>query len=210
MGSFRGRLKSALQLAAMVLVAWALLGALPHHAAAQTTESQLVFNLDPTLSNLHWTLGSSLHTVHGTFVLKQGSLQIDPASGKLSGEIVADAASGNSGNDSRDKKMHKEVLESARFSEVVFRPDSFTGKLASQGESTVEVHGIFVLHGSEHELTVPTRVTLDGDHWTGSAKFNVPFIDWGLKNPSTWLLKVEHVVKVELELKGTLQSPPGR
>jgi polyisoprenoid-binding protein YceI len=210
MSFFRGRLKSALQLAAMVLVASAVLSALPQHAAAQTAETQLVFSLNPAHSNVHWALGSSLHTVHGTFVFKQGRLQIDPASGKVSGEIVADATSGNSGNDSRDKKMHKEVLESARFSEVIFRPDSFTGKLTSQGESTVEVHGIFVLRGGEHELTVPTRVTIDGDHWTGSAKFNVPFIDWGLKNPSTWLLKVEHGVKVELELKGTLQSPPGR
>jgi polyisoprenoid-binding protein YceI len=206
----QGRLKTALQLAVAVLIASVVLSALPQHAAPQTAESQLVLGLDCAQSNVHWTLGSSLHTVHGTFSFKQGSLQIDPESGKASGEIIADATSGNSGNDSRDKKMHKDVLESARFSEVTFRPESFTGKLASQGDSTVEVHGLFVLHGSEHQLTVPVKVTLAGDHWTGSANFSVPFIDWGLKNPSNWLLKVEHVVKVELELKGTLQSAPGR
>jgi polyisoprenoid-binding protein YceI len=202
----QGRLKPALQLAVVALVASVVLSALPQHAAPQTAESQLVLKLDPAQSNVRWILGSSVHTVHGTFSFKQGNLQVDPASGKVSGEIVADATSGNSGNDSRDKKMHKDVLESARFSEVIFRPDSFTGKLASQEDSTVEVHGIFVLHGSEHELTVPAKVTLAGDHWTGSANFSVPFIDWGLKNPGNWLLKVEHVVKVELELKGTLQS----
>jgi polyisoprenoid-binding protein YceI len=205
----QGRLKSAIQLAAVALIASIVLSALPQHAAPQTAESQLVFSLDPGQSKVHWTLGSSLHAVHGTFAFKQGSLQIDPASGKMRGEIIADATSGNSGNDSRDKKMHKDVLESARFSEVIFRPDSFAGKLASQGESTVEVHGIFVLHGSEHELTVPVKVTMDGDHLTGSASFSVPFIDWGLKNPSTWLLKVDHTVKVELELKGALQGSPG-
>jgi polyisoprenoid-binding protein YceI len=202
----QGRLKSAVQLAVVTLIASVVLSALPQHAAPQTAESQLGLGLDCPQSNVHWTLGTSLHTVHGTFSFKKGTLQIDPASGKASGEIIADAASGNSGNDSRDKKMHKDVLESARFSEVIFRPDRFTGKLASQGDSTVEVHGIFVLHGSEHELTVPVKVTLAGDHWTGGASFSVPFIDWGLKNPSNWLLKVEHVVKVELELKGTLQS----
>jgi polyisoprenoid-binding protein YceI len=205
----QGRLKSAIQLAAVALIASIVLSALPQNAAPRTAESQLVFSLDPGQSKVHWTLGSSLHAVHGTFAFKQGSLQIDPASGKMRGEIIADATSGNSGNDSRDKKMHKDVLESARFSEVIFRPDSFAGKLASQGESTVEVHGIFVLHGSEHELTVPVKVTMDGDHLTGSASFSVPFIDWGLKNPSTWLLKVDHAVKVELELKGALQSSPG-
>ena len=59
----------------------------------------------------------------------------------------------------------------------------------------------------EHEFTVPVQATLTADHWTGTAKFSIPFIDWGLKNPSNWLLKVEHAVTVELELKGTLQNP---
>ena len=147
-----------------------------------------------------------LHTVHGTFALKKGTLRLDPASGKASGEIVVDATSGNSGNDGRDKKMHKEVLESGRYAEVVFRPDRVDGKIATQGTSTVQVHGITVLHGSQHELTVPVRAELAGDHWTGSAKFNVPFIDWGLKNPSSFFLKVNHAVEIELELKGRLQS----
>jgi hypothetical protein len=44
-------------------------------------------------------------------------------------------------------------------------------------------------------------------HCTLGAKFSIPFIEWGLKNPSNWLLKVEHAVTVELELKGTLQNP---
>jgi hypothetical protein len=34
----------------------------------------------------------------------------------------------------------------------------------------------------------------------------VPFIDWGLKNPSNFFLKVEHAVAIELELKGHLQT----
>ena len=70
----------------------------------------------------------------------------------------------------------------------------------------VQVHGIFVLHGSEHELTVPVQAEFAADHWTGSAKFSVPFIDWGLKNPSTFLLKVNHAVEIELELKGRLEN----
>ena len=185
-----------------------VLMALPQHAAPQTTATAagpLVFEVDPAQSNVQWTLGSSLHTVHGTFALKRGSLQVDPATGKASGEIVVDATSGKSGNDGRDRKMHKDVLESGRFGKIAFRPDSLAGKLETQGESTVQVHGVFALHGSEHELTVPVQANLAADHWSCSAKFSVPFIEWGLKNPSTWLLKVEHSVTVELELKGTLK-----
>src|SRR5215472_10280577 len=162
--------------------------ALPQHAAPRSAASLLDFTVDPAQIGVHWTLGSSLHTVHGTFALKSGSLQGDQGTGKTSGEIVVDATSGESGNDGRDKKMHKDVLESARFDEIIFRPDSITGKLETQGDSMVRLHGIFVLHGSEHELTIPAQANLSGDHWRGSAKFSVPFIEWGLRNPSNWLL----------------------
>lgn len=202
----RIRLKSAFYLSAGVLLALPIPIALPQHAAPRPVENQLVVTVDSSQSAIHWTLVSSLHTVHGTFVLKGGTVQLDPATGKASGEIVADATSGKSGNDGRDKKMHKEVLESGRFSEVIFRPDSVSGKLAPAGDSTLQVHGIFVLHGTEHELTVPVQAHLAGHHWTATASFSVPFIEWGLKNPSNWLIKVQHLVTVDLDLKGAVQT----
>ena len=183
-----------------------VLSALPQHAAPQSPASEIVLGLDPAQSKVHWTLGSTVHTVHGSFAFKKGTVQLDTSTGKASGEIVVDAASGNSGNDGRDKKMHKEVLESGRYAEVIFRPDRVEGKITPQGIFTVQVHGLFVLHGSEHELTVPVQAEFAGDHWTGSAKFNVPFIDWGLKNPSNFFLKVNHAVEIDLELKGSLQN----
>jgi len=200
------RLRAASLLPASFIAITALLAlsALPQHAAPQTLGRELVLDLDPAQSQMHWSLGSTVHTVHGTFALKNGSFQLETGSGKASGQIVVDATSGNSGNDSRDKKMHKEVLDSAHHGEVVFRPDRVEGKISDQGICHVQVHGVFVLLGKEHELTVPVQAELATEHWTGNAKFGVPFIDWGLKNPSNFLLKVDHVVEVELELKGSL------
>jgi len=166
--------------------------------------AQLTLKLDTAQSQLHWSLGSTLHTVHGTFTLKRGSLQFDPASGSASGEFAADATSGQSGNESRDTKMHREILESARFTEVVFRPDRIEGKVLAQGSSNVQVHGMFLLHGSEHELTVPVQAELAGSQWKGSAKFSVPYIQWGLKSPNTFLLKADPVVEIDLEVTGTI------
>ena len=203
---FSARLKPVFYLGAALLLVLPVLIALPQHAAPKSAAASFVFTVDPVQSGVHWTLGSSLHTVHGTFEVKRGSLEVDPATGKASGEIIVDAASGKSGNDGRDKKMHREVLESGRFGEIVFRPERISGKLETQGDSTIQIHGTFVLHGSAHELTVPAQANLSGDHWTGSAKFSVPFIDWGLKNPGNWLLKVDHSVNIELELKGTVQT----
>ena len=170
------------------------------------TPQDVTVSLDPARSKINWTLGSTLHTVHGTFALKRGTLKFDPASGSASGEFVADAASGQSGNDSRDKKMHGEILESGRYTEVTFRPDRVEGKVLAQGACSVQLHGMFLLHGSEHELTVPVQAELNGTHWKGAAKFSVPYIQWGLKSPNTFLLKADPAVQIELELSGTVQG----
>ena len=104
--------------------AWAQSSQGPSHAASR----EVILRLDPAQSELHWTLGSTLHTVHGTFALKPGEVRFDPADGSASGEFTADATTGESGNESRDKKMHREILESARYTEVAFRPDRIEGK----------------------------------------------------------------------------------
>jgi polyisoprenoid-binding protein YceI len=174
--------------------------------AAQTNPANVTLNLDVAQSKLHWTLDSTLHTVHGTFNLKRGVVKFDPTTGSASGEFIAYATSGESGNDSRDKKMHDEILESARYPEVIFRPTKIEGKVAVPGTSEVQLQGKFLLHGSEHDLTVPVHAELTGDHWKGTAKFSVPYIQWGLKSPNTFLLKAAPVVDIELELSGTLQK----
>ena len=166
----------------------------------------VTISLDPAQSKINWTLGSTLHTVHGTFVLKRGTLKFDPVSGSASGEFVADATSGQTGNDSRDKKMHGEILESGRYGEVIFRPDRVEGKVLAQGTCNVQLHGTFVLHGGEHELSVPVQAELNGNQWKGKSTFNVPYVQWGLKSPNTFFLKADPAVQVELELSGTVQG----
>ena len=205
----RSRLVAVCYFLAAAPVTVLVLSALPQHAAPQTAANEIILGIDPVQSKVHWTLESTVHTVHGSFAFKKGNLQVDTSTGKAGGEIIVDATSGNSGNDGRDKKMHKEVLESGKYAEVIFRPDHVEGKITPQGISNVQVHGLFVLHGSEHELTVPVQAEFAGDHWTGTAKFNVPFIDWGLKNPGNFFLRVNHSVEIELKLKGSLQSPTG-
>src|SRR6266853_2344584 len=188
----RSRLMAVFYSLVAAPVALVALSALPQHAAPQPPPNEIVLGIDPAQSKVHWTLESTVHTVHGSFAFKKGTLQLDTSTGKARGEIIVDATSGNSGNDSRDKKMHKDVLESVKYTEVIFRPDRGEGKIAPQGVFTVQVHGVLVLHGSEHELTVPVQAQFEGDHWTGSAKFNVPFIDWGLKNPSNFSIRFNH------------------
>jgi len=172
-------------------------------AAAQDT----VLRLDPAHTTVKYTLGDVLHTVHGTFRLKQGTLQLDPASGKLSGEIVVDARSGESGTAMRDRKMHREVLESERYPEITFRPDRVDGVISLPGKSSAQVHGIFSIHGADHELTSPAEVEMTSDHWTATVHFSVPYVKWGLKNPSTLFLRVSESVDIDLMAGGSIVKP---
>jgi polyisoprenoid-binding protein YceI len=114
---------------------------------ATRAAQQIVLSVDPAKSTVHWSVESSLHTVHGTFRVKRGTLSVDPATGKANGEIVVDATSGESGNDGRDRRMHKEILESSRYSEMVYRPDRADGAVVSQGNSSLKLHGIFLCTG---------------------------------------------------------------
>lgn len=198
------------ELKSQILLAFVLAGSVTcaYSANVQTQAAigQVTLKLDPAKSSVHWTLGSTLHTVHGTFNLKSGTIQFDPANGTASGEFVAFATSGESGNEGRDKKMHKEILESARFPDIVFRPTKIEGTVVLQGSSDVQLHGTFLLHGSEHEITVAVHAELNGSMWKGTARFSIPYVAWGLKSPNTFLLKADPEVEIELDLKGSVQG----
>ena len=162
------------------------------------------YRFDPAHSSVTFTLGDVLHTVRGTFNLKQGDIEV-AAGGKVSGQIVVDATSGDSGSGMRDRKMHKEVLESARYPEISFRPDRIEGAVRSAGKSSVMVHGMFNIHGADREITVPAQVETDADHWTATVHFTIPYQKWGIKNPSTLFLRVNDTVEIDLAARGTVR-----
>jgi polyisoprenoid-binding protein YceI len=164
----------------------------------------MVLRCDAVQTSADFTLGDVLHTVHGAFRLKSGEIHFDPASGKVSGVIVFDAATGHSGSDSRDRKMHKDVLESGRYPEISFRPDRVDGNVSASGTSTMQIHGMFGIHGAEHEIAMPVSVKMSADHWEASAHFQIPYVKWGLKNPSVLFLRVGDIVDIDFRAAGSL------
>jgi polyisoprenoid-binding protein YceI len=166
--------------------------------AATIPAQDTALQIDPDRTKVEFTLGDVLHTVHGTFALTRGNIRFDTATGKASGELVVDATSGESGSEARDRRMHKNILESDQYREIVFRPDRVEGKIALQGTSQVQLHGMFAIHGAEHEITLPVDVEAADGQFTASTHFFIPYVKWGMKNPSTFLLRVSD--KVELTI----------
>jgi polyisoprenoid-binding protein YceI len=169
---------------------------------------QIALELDPAKTQIEFTLDAFLHTVHGTMKLTQGAITIDPATGKAGGRFVVDARTANTANDGRDNKMHKDVLESQKYPEITFTPAQMQGALALQGKSQVQLRGMVGLHGREQEIVTPVDVQITGDQWSGETTFPVPYVKWGLKNPSNLFLRVKDTVILTIHASGRLTSSP--
>ena len=162
------------------------------------------FVVNPDASEVKMTLKTTHEIVNGTFHVQSGSIEFDCSTPKMSGSVVVLASSGKTGNDSRDKKMNKDILKVGQYATVFFEPKTYTGAIAASGDSTIQVTGIFTLLGTPHEITVPMLVHLNGLSTTAKANFVVPYVQWGLKNPSFLIWKADNDVAIDLNLAGTI------
>ncbi len=181
-------------------LALALILAIGTSAPAQET----AFILDPEKTTVTFTLGASFHTVHGTFRVKGGAIRFDPSTGVASGKVVVDATSGQTGNKKRDRTMHRDVLQSQRYPEITFTATHVSGNVPPQGQSQVQVEGIVRLQDSDHPITLPFQVQASGNELRATTQFIVPYVAWGLKNPSNFLLHVAEKVEVTVVASGKL------
>jgi polyisoprenoid-binding protein YceI len=171
-------------------------------AAGAACAQQTTVVLDPAQTRVDFTLSTTLHTVHGAFHLKSGTIRFDPATGRASGSVIVDARSGESGSSGRDRRMHQNVLGSERYPDITFAPDRIQGPVALSGPSTVQVHGVFTVHGTPHELTLGVQVEFGPSQLSANLHFVVPYQNWGMKNPSTFLLRVGDKVDIAIHAAG--------
>jgi len=164
------------------------------------------FVVNPDASEVRMTLKTTHELVTGTFHIQSGSIEFDRSASKLSGSIVVAAGSGNTGNGSRDKKMKNEILKVDQFTTVSFAPKTYTGTIAQLGDSTIQVSGVFTLLGTPHDLTIPMQIHTERSKATAKARFVVPYVQWGLKNPSFLIWKAENDVTIDLDLVGQLSN----
>jgi polyisoprenoid-binding protein YceI len=165
------------------------------------------FTVNSGQSEVMFSLGDVLHQVHGTFSIQSGNVRFEGSGPQMSGSIVVAAGSGKSGNNTRDHRMSADILNAPQFTEVTFSPRHLNGAIAATGDSTVQIDGVFTLHGAPHDLTLPMQIHMDGTTCTAKTHFMIPYVKWGLKDPSTFLLRVNKEVDVEITLVGQLSTP---
>lgn len=169
---------------------------------------KVTIHFEPSQADIRWTLGGNLHTTHGTFKLKGGLMTFDAKSGVAEGEILVDAESGESGDASRDGRMKNEVLETQRYPQIFFHPTKVSGQLQPGSTQDFIVEGTFNIHGADHPLTLNVKARLDGKNVTASTTFVVPYVQWGMKDPSVILFRVKKQVDVDIVARAVVESKP--
>jgi polyisoprenoid-binding protein YceI len=173
-------------------------------SVAHAQHEALIVN--PDASEVKMTLQTTHEVVSGAFHIQSGAIAIDLGTARMSGAVVVAAGSCKTGNGSRDNRMNKEILQVEQHATVSFEPKSYAGAIAPTGDSTIQVTGIFTLLGAPHEIVVPMLVHLEGTTASAKAHFVVPYIQWGLKDPSFFVWKADKDVAIDLLISGRLSK----
>ena len=160
--------------------------------------------LDPSKTLIEFRLGGSLHNVDGQFKLTHGTITADRIGGKADGVIVVDAASGKSDDVLRDNRMKDSILEVTQWPEITFAPRRITGAVDPSGNFKAQLEGTLSLHGTRHDVMIDTQGHIANRDLIATAHFSIPYVEWGLKDPSLLFLTVDKNVDIDIATAGTI------
>jgi polyisoprenoid-binding protein YceI len=174
-------------------------------AAPSVQAAPRVLTLSPEHTKVSFVVEATGHDVEGLLALRSGAVRFDPATGDASGELVVDLATAGTGNKSRDKTMHQEVLETPKFPLATFRAARLRGDVPEDGDAEVALEGVLSLHGADHPMTLTGKLHVAGGRLVGEVDLPIPFVEWGMHDPSWFVLKVAKVVNVHVHVEGDLR-----
>jgi len=183
-----------------------LIAAVAALAPVAAYSEELVLTLAPEKTSATFRVTATVLDIDGVLPVGPGQIRFDSATGVASGQITIDLRGTKTGSRLRDWEMHRRVLETERYPLVVFRLDRMLGTLAPSGTSDLVLAGIVTMHGAAHAMVVPVRATVSGDTVSAEAVFEIPYVVWGLRDPSLLFLRVAPVAVVTVKARGDLRA----
>jgi polyisoprenoid-binding protein YceI len=164
-------------------------------------------SLSPERTEISFELDSTLHRVRGKARLLPSTLAFEPGGGAVRGSIAIDATSLDTDNGLRDGQMHGKVLESERYPRIEFVPEALDVLEASASSARVALSGTLRMHGGEWPLTIPAEVGAEGDGLRVKGSFRIPYVDWGMRDMSNFVLSVDREVLIHFDALAEVAPP---
>jgi polyisoprenoid-binding protein YceI len=104
-----------------------------------------------------------------------------------------------------ERQMHEEVLETARYPEIVFQNTSVTMTRIIPGRWKAKIIGDLTLHGTTRNgIWIMAQVFLEGDNLRTTGDFTLRQTDYGIKlvSVAAGALKLKDELKFEFDLVG--------
>ena len=98
--------------------------------------------------------------------------------------------------------------QAEELDEKAFAANHIGQRILVQNRSIIQVTGSFLIHGQAHEITIPMQIQMSQGKITATGKFIVPYVQWGMKNPSNFILKVNDKVEIDVNAVGHVSGPP--
>ena len=177
----------------------------------------LTLAIDPARSEIAFTVRRPREVIEGRAHRFSGRVVVDPARPGDGAEVILtiEAASLETGNRMRDRKMHKSHLEVDRFVEIRFRstgirlsakdPEDPGGPLVPGESRKALVEGLLSLHGIDREILFPVTIRYDGGSLTSEGELGFRLSDHDIPIPRFLWMVLDDDVRVRFHL--TAMSP---
>lgn len=158
----------------------------------------------PQQSEVQFVSDAVLETFSGKTKNVSGWLECDVEKlGATRASFIVQAASLNTGNRLRDKRMRNDFLETDKFSDIRFdlkRVVSPVSRLESGKKVELTGEGDFLIHGVTRNESIPLQVTYDQGQKsvTVQSQFPIRLSDYQIERPQVLWFKLAETVEVKL------------
>ncbi len=200
------------------MAAAALLPLISQRSSAATPEAGraglLTLAIDPARSTLGFTISRRGETIEGRVHAFSGEVIVDPGHPGPGASVIlrVEAASLETGNRIRDRKMRNSHLEVDRFPAILFRSSSVEvsreaagdpeaagaepGPLSPGQRRRALLKGVLSLHGVDREILFPAAIRYDNGTLTAEGDLSLRLTDHAIPLPRFLWIVLDDEVKV--------------
>jgi polyisoprenoid-binding protein YceI len=186
----------------------------PCRAAEAGAAGTVQYAIEAGRSSVSFEMAATLHTVIGRTTSVSGALTTPVSAGvegfPVSGSISIKAATLDTDNSARDRKMKSRILSVEKYPEITFVPTRATGaglSLAAGARVNFTLEGTLTILETTRPVSIAVSAVIGQDRLTADGTTAILFPDYGVPDPSNFFLRVQPNLKISIHLEAR-RFPP--